>query len=219
MRTDEGKFSLSGSDLFFIAPGVRHSISYPGKYLGYSCKFQADLPEFPRVIHFPDNDYSRGVIQTVKTILETTFPRRFFGVPEGTIILPQDQYQLLMEYYLTGVLAVFRQERELSGILERINRLTASRGRPFFSVAEAAEACGYSCGHFAVLVRRSTGMSARDYLNHRRLEFARRLLLRSGRNINEISAELGFSSQFHFSDFFRRMTGCSPLQFRLKNNH
>lgn len=214
IRTDEGDFSLSGSDLIFIAPGVRHCLSYPEPYLCYSCKFNADLSGLTRVIHLPENDFSRGVIRTVKVILETTFPKRFFGVPEGTIILPQDDYQLLMEHFLTGMLAVFRRQQTASGILKRLGAEQEKLGRPFFSVEEAAAACGYSRNHFNLLVRRQTGQNARDYLNRLRLESARRFLRYSDRSLGEIAAGLGFSSQFHFTDFFKRMTGISPTQYR-----
>ena len=214
IRTDEGDFSLSGSDLIFIAPGVQHYLSYPEPYLCYSCKFHAELSGLPRVVLLSDNDFSRGVIQTVKVILETTFPKRFFGVPEGTIILPQDDYQLLMEHFLTGVLAVFRRRRTASGILKRLGAEQEKLGRPFFSVEEAAAACGYSRNHFNLLIRRQTGLNARDHLNRLRLESARRFLRYSDRSLGEIAAVLGFSSQFHFTDFFKRMTGISPTQYR-----
>ena len=214
IRTDEGDFSLSGSDLIFIAPGVRHSLSYPEPYLCYSCKFHADLPELPRAFHLTGSDFTRGVIQAAKVILETTFPKRFFGMPEGTIILPQDDYQLLMEHFLTGVLAVFRRRRTASGILKRLGAEQEKLGRPFFSVEEAAAACGYSRNHFNLLIRRQTGLNARDHLNRLRLESARRFLRYSDRSLGEIAAVLGFSSQFHFTDFFKRMTGISPTQYR-----
>ena len=218
MQTDEGEFPLSGSDMIFIAPGVRHSLSYTEPYLSYSCKFRTDRSDLPRVVRLSDNDFTRGAIQAAKVILETTFPKRFFGVPEGTIILPQDDYQLLMEHFLTGVLAVFSRQHEHTGILKRFYAEQEKQGRPFFSVEEAAAACGYSRNHFSLLIRRQTGQNARDFLNRLRLESARRFLRYSDRSLCEISACLGFSSQFHFTDFFKRMTGISPTQYRKKES-
>ena len=214
MRTSEGNFTIAGQDLFFLAPGVRHSLSYPEPFLCFSCKFHADLPELPRAFHLTGSDFTRGVIQAAKVILETTFPKRFFGMPEGTIILPQDDYQLLMEHFLTGVLAVFSRRQTASGILKRLSAEQERLGRPFFSVEEAAAACGYSRNHFNLLIRRQTGQNARDFLNRLRLESAQRFLRYSDRSLGEIAAGLGFSSQFHFTDFFKRLTGISPTQYR-----
>jgi len=215
MHTDQGDFTLQDHDLIILAPGVRHSLVYLDPYLCYTCKFHAELPDLPRVVHRPGSPFTRGVIQAAKVILETTFPARFFGVPEGAIILPQDRYQILMEHFLSGVLAAFRQERYGSSpLLERFYQEQEQRGRPFFSVAEAAEACGYSRNHFSLLIRRGTGMCAKDFLNRLRLESARQYLRYSDRSIVSIASLLGFSSQFHFSDFFKRMTGVSPLRYR-----
>ena len=47
-----------------------------------------EQPVFPPFLHVAANDFTRGVIDATKTIFETTFPSRFFGVPEGTIIFP-----------------------------------------------------------------------------------------------------------------------------------
>ena len=215
VRTDTGEFALQDHALIILAPGVRHSLVYPEPCLCHTCKFHADLPDLPRVIYRPGSPFTRGVIQAAKVILETTFPARFFGVPEGAIVLPQDRYQILMEHFLAGVLASFRQERcEQSGLLERFYQAQEQRGGPFFTVEEAAEACGYSRNHFSVLIRRGTGMCARDFLNRLRLESARQYLRYSDQSIVAIAAHLGFSSQFHFSDFFKRMTGVSPLRYR-----
>ncbi|MBQ9336923.1 MAG: helix-turn-helix domain-containing protein [Lentisphaeria bacterium] len=215
MRTDNGVFNLHDHDLIFLAPGVKHSLTYPEPYLCFTCKFHAGLPDPRRIFHLPASDFTRGVIQAAKVILETTFPSRFFGVPEGTVILPSDHYQTLMEHFLTGVLAVLMQkQQERTGILDRLYREQEKRGRPFFSVAEAAEACGYSRNHFSLLIRQQTGSSAKDYLNRIRLENARQFLRYSDLSLAEIGSVLGFSSQFHFSDFFKRMSGISPLRCR-----
>ena len=215
MKTDEGDFDLRGKNLIFIAPGVRHSLSYPEPYLCYSCKFHAELSGLSRVIFLDGNDFTCGVIRAAKVILETTFPKRFFGLPNGTIILPQDRYQVLMEHFLTGLLDSLQTDRqESSGILRRLYQEQEKLGRPFFSVEEAAGACGYSRNHFSLLIRQQTGLSARDFLNRVRLESARRYLSYSDRSLGEIAAALGFSSQFHFTDFFKRMTGIPPLRYR-----
>ena len=67
------------------------------------------------------------------------------------------------------------------------------------------------CGLLYACVQLS---SANGSLNRLRLESARRFLRYSDRSLGEIAAGLGFSSQFHFTDFFKRMTGISPMQYR-----
>ncbi|MBQ9500522.1 MAG: hypothetical protein IJU70_00045 [Lentisphaeria bacterium] len=147
VRTDTGEFALQDHALIILAPGVRHSLVYPEPCLCHTCKFHADLPDLPRVIYRPGSPFTRGVIQAAKVILETTFPARFFGVPEGAIVLPQDRYQILMEHFLAGVLASFRQERcEQSGLLERFYQAQEQRGGPFFTVDKEGTIVGESYG-------------------------------------------------------------------------
>lgn len=216
IKSSQRDFLLKKNEFIFIAHGVNHSLSYPEPHLAYSFKFYTNASFLPPVIHTSGGDFSSGVIQTVMTILETTFPKRFFGIPEGTIILPEDNDQLLMEYYLAGVLATFHRHQVEYGIVEKLTRLTVQRGRPYFTVTEAAEACNYSKNHFSLLLREQTGLNARDFLNQQRVGYACGLLRNSNLTIKEISLELGFSSQFHFSEFFKRMYGISPLHYRLQ---
>jgi len=217
--TDEGSYLIQKNDLLFVAPGIRHTLKYSEKYLSHSYKFHAKLPGFPPVLHVQSNDFTYGVINAIKIIFETTFPARFFGVPEGTIILPQDHYQLLMEHYLTGIIATLfqfplRYSRPFAQIYDILEKY---KGCPF-SVAEAAEACHYSRNHFSVLIKRITGLSAKDFLNNLRLENAKRYLRYSDKPLSEIADLMGFSTQFHFSDFFKRMSGISPSHFRKKQS-
>lgn len=213
--TENGSCPVQENDLLFVAPGTPHILKYSEKYLSLCYKFYMEQPVFPPFLHVAANDFTRGVIDATKTIFETTFPSRFFGVPEGTIILPQDRYQILMEYYLTGVVAtLFQHSQRYSGPLARIYDILEKQERCPFSVTEAAEACHYSRNHFSVLIRRMTGLTAKDFLNQLRVESAKRYLRYSDKNIGEIAAIMGFSSQFHFSDFFKRMTGSSPLHYK-----
>lgn len=67
---------------------------------------------------------------------------------------------------------------------------------------------------FSRLCRQIYGQSpARVYLQYR-MDRARKLLLQTEMSIKEISAYLGFSSPYHFSATFKRMTNRSPRSFR-----
>lgn len=59
-----------------------------------------------------------------------------------------------------------------------------------------------------------TGMGAKDYINHRRIEHAGELLLTTDMTVTEISEHVGFAYQRYFSTLFKEMMGCSPSQYR-----
>ena len=77
----------------------------------------------------------------------------------------------------------------------------------------AGEAC-LSAFHFARLFRQATGLTPHRYVTERRLVAAKDRL-RSGRlSLAEVALVTGFGSQSNFNRVFKRMTGCSPGQYR-----
>ena len=47
---------------------------------------------------------------------------------------------------------------------------------------------------------------------------AKKLLVTTTLSITEISGRAGFGSQSYFGDYFRRITGVSPRQYRINGN-
>lgn len=64
---------------------------------------------------------------------------------------------------------------------------------------------------------RLAGKSPRAWLDQRRFERARHLLLATDRPIARIAAACGYDDPFHFSRVCRRISGLSPRQLRQKN--
>lgn len=64
------------------------------------------------------------------------------------------------------------------------------------------------------IFKKGKQVNPRQYWINRRLQEAALLLNHSKLSIKEISFRLGYSSQFHFSNEFRRTYGMSPLAYR-----
>lgn len=62
--------------------------------------------------------------------------------------------------------------------------------------------------------RKETGQTLFRYLIEYRIEQSARLLRETDRSLAQIAAEVGFGSQSHYTDSFRREKGCTPLQYR-----
>lgn len=86
--------------------------------------------------------------------------------------------------------------------------------RADLAVDSLAAAAGLGREHFARSFRRRLGIAPREHL-HRRLTQRACLRLLAGARVKEVAAELGFSSEFVFSRFFKRRTGSPPRAFRL----
>jgi len=88
-----------------------------------------------------------------------------------------------------------------------------------WTVPRMARRCGLGVTHFVHHCRQLTNMTPLQYLNHRRLETARRLLSADPpRSVTEIALGCGFNSAQYFATVFRRHFGRSPREFRCKND-
>lgn len=58
------------------------------------------------------------------------------------------------------------------------------------------------------------GVSPIQYLNHRRMEAAKKLLLTTDETIHEIGSMVGIHNTNHFINLFKRETGATPLVFK-----
>ncbi len=65
--------------------------------------------------------------------------------------------------------------------------------------------------------RKETGTTIYQYILKNRVEHFANLLITSDRPVFEIADEVGFGDSGNFSRIFRRMKGCSPQEYRLKN--
>jgi transcriptional regulator GlxA family with amidase domain len=82
------------------------------------------------------------------------------------------------------------------------------------SVAEMADSCGWTPGHFTRVFSRLTGTNPRDFLIDSRISAAQEILRMSNESSAKIAARLGFVDVYHFGKRFRQKTGISPGRFR-----
>jgi len=79
---------------------------------------------------------------------------------------------------------------------------------------ELASRAHMSRALFTRRFRDATGLSPHQYLTRRRVEVAQRLLRDTDQDLSWIAHETGFSSQSHFTAWFREVTGSTPGRFR-----
>ena len=82
------------------------------------------------------------------------------------------------------------------------------------SLADVSQGFGLSPSHFARKFQHSTGLSLNRFMNRRRIGISLDLLKTSKGSLAQLSLDLGFCSQSHFTRLFRGLTGLTPHQFR-----
>jgi len=81
------------------------------------------------------------------------------------------------------------------------------------TLGDLADLCNISVRQLTRGFKVSRGCSIGDYIEARRMESAKRLLV-DGENVKTIAFTMGFSSPSSFTFAFRRAVGISPSQFR-----
>ena len=82
------------------------------------------------------------------------------------------------------------------------------------SLVKVAEVINISSTYFASLFKRTTGFSPHQYVIQQRVKRAKLLLATTDLAIADIALQVGFSSQSHLTQQFKRLTGMTPKQVR-----
>ncbi len=133
---------------------------------------------------------------------------------------PQPQLQLA-ENAMEKVLLLahwLHDERQPSQVDKRINDVLAlinKRLTDELTVEDLARASGLSLSRFAHLFRERMGVTPMGFLETRRMEQARNLLLTTDLPVQQVALMTGFPNAQHFSTRFRRLAGQTPSAFRL----
>jgi len=84
------------------------------------------------------------------------------------------------------------------------------------SVVHIAERTFCSPSRFAHLFKQQTGQSVQQFVETQRIERAKQLLAATGRSVQSVASDIGYASPFYFSLRFKKCTGESPSDYRMR---
>jgi AraC family transcriptional regulator, transcriptional activator of pobA len=84
------------------------------------------------------------------------------------------------------------------------------------AVEDYAKRLHISANHLTQTIKLSTGKSPKEFITERRIAEAKCLLRYTQMSIAQIAHNLNFSEPTHFTKFFKKDVGTTPLDFRLK---
>ncbi|QLC64814.1 helix-turn-helix transcriptional regulator [Flavobacterium sp. LPB0248] len=85
------------------------------------------------------------------------------------------------------------------------------------SVGYFADQLNLSANYFGDLIKKETGSTALDYIQSKLIELAKEKILEQNKTITEVSDELGFKYQQHFTRLFKQKVGMAPVEFKSLN--
>jgi AraC-like DNA-binding protein len=104
-------------------------------------------------------------------------------------------------------------ERVLTNYFQSTN--INEKGLP--TVKYLAEQVHLSPNYLSDLLKKETGMNAKDRIHYHLIEEAKNLLLSTDKTVGALAFDLGFEYPQYFSRLFKSKTGMTPLEYRSMN--
>lgn len=80
-----------------------------------------------------------------------------------------------------------------------------------------ADACGLTPNYLSTIFKKASGKTVKEYVIQQRIQVAKQLLLSPEHTMSEIASFLGFASQSHFIECFKKQVGTTPRRWRMRN--
>lgn len=131
----------------------------------------------------------------------------------ATVMLVQLLRSYLAESSRTDVGWLFAlADKSIAAAIEAMHEDPSSR----WTLQSLAQFAGMSRTSFTIKFKSLVGLSPMDYLTRWRMMIAGSRLLSSSDPVSFIALSVGYESESAFSTAFKRVSGCSPRQYRRK---
>lgn len=152
----------------------------------------------------PDSSYARGdayirSIEECKTVSEVTAMNH---------MMYEDFIGCVHRHRINPTYS-----KEIAGACEYITFYVTKN----ITITELAGRAGYTDYYFSRKFKEETGMSVLEYIRIAKIEYAKLVLATTTKTIQEICELVGYKSRGHFSEHFRQIAGCTPQEYREKN--
>jgi len=208
---DREALIVSSGELLVIPPGFRHAFEYNSQvFETWSLKFKltglsGNLPV--KLLS------AEALFRQSRYFIETVFKGINSEKPQSP---PPDFKQLVFVESLICALvsyAYLDNKKDDFALANKVRSILKNRNGKVLTVAEAAQELGYSRSHLSLLFKQEYGIPLKVFIDQERIEIAKSLLAYTEMNISETAIAMGFNDVYYFSNFFKRLTGKSPLNY------
>ncbi|MBE6546672.1 MAG: helix-turn-helix transcriptional regulator [Ruminococcaceae bacterium] len=198
MRTEEG-------ELFYLPKGSSYSVRELRSGGCYAINFDADIEDLPFCVKLKNREALKKSFKDACHVWQSHHATRraaaMCALYEVIVQLEKLREQSYMPH---------ERHKLIAPAVEAIERDFTD---PSLTVAALAERCGISEVYFRSIFIHSFGVSPKEYLIRRRIEYAKQLLIQGELKISKIAQLCGYGEPCHFSREFKRMTGVSPKEY------
>ena len=226
----EQHYELREGDILLICPGIVHELFAPES--GERIIFQPSLSQ----IQIRELDLLISLLRPAVLITPEEFPD-FHPIAQRLMMEIKEEYFLCEPYYETAIYSRFMRILvdigRLHGALKHpVSDASNSRQKDYLdkflyitnyinehfaenlSLEQVADLAGFSKYHFTRLFKQYTDTSFYKYLNQKRIDYAKTLLLDPDLPVIDVALQCGFSSLSAFLRMFKQLNKCTPTEFR-----
>lgn len=230
---DGNKYEIQPPCVFFMSPGQAHKIEFSSDIEGYIYIF---TPEFylinqtnpNRLIEFPffftiRQENRPLILESVQDVefLEILFRKGIAEIEKGDRF-SVDLLRSVLDLILTSCAVLYKSDETLLSkgrgniVVKKFLQLVEENYHKNLPVNEYAGMLAITPNHLTQTVTLLTGKTTSQIIKSKQVLEIKRLLVHTNLSVTEIAGRLNFPDQSYFTKFFKRETGISPLQYRLK---
>ena len=145
----------------------------------------------------------------------------------GEVKNKKDYWEFAIESYLKGLLVLlFRNYQDAFPLISytkpmetifQIQKYIEENYTGEISLENVSKLFYIDKYYLSRLFKETTGFAFKEYLILQRISKAKERLFYTNDNITKVAADSGFNNVNHFIRIFKKYTGTTPLQYRLKN--
>lgn len=204
--------------MLFIPSGCLQGLSntHPERYVKWWCHFDAyigttplyEMIDFPLLIDIKETEKTKKLLDQIIYYHHVDEP--FAGLKANSLTMEL----LYMMFSHMSDEDITLRNNDTSSKIESLLAYMEKNIHHKMTNSELAERVGLHPNYLIRLFKQTFGFAPIEYLNRLRIEKAKEMIDMSDEPIKEISAALGFSTQYYFSNVFKKQMGQSPTDYR-----
>lgn len=113
-----------------------------------------------------------------------------------------------------AIASVMMLDMSTNKLVEQFKSHVDSQFKEKTQVAQYAEMLAVTPGHLNDVIKSTTGRTAKQIIDEKRIMEAKRLLFWADHNLKEIAGQLSFEDDSYFNRYFKKHTGFTPSTFQ-----